>query len=89
MTQELHTARRRRDEAVATFGASTEESVKLIYLQRALEVQQEVVRLDTAIREAYEPCRACGRKVASPCHSLAGYCEDGPWDGSCAAVFGR
>lgn len=37
----------------------------------------------------YEACRACQRRVASPCHDVGSFHENGPWDGMCRDVFTR
>lgn len=59
----------------------------LFYLERAVKSQKVLVRLAAQRKALYEPCRACGRRVSSPCHDAEGYYESGPWDGSCVELL--
>lgn len=64
-----------------------DESARLVYLERAVERQRQVVEVRNKIVDAYEPCRKCNRKVKSPCHDAEGYHTSGPWDFSCEGFF--
>lgn len=64
-----------------------DEGARLVWLERAVEAQRNVVKLYAQLVDSYEPCRACGRKVKTPCHDAEGYYEGGPWDGSCEEVI--
>lgn len=84
LASELHKTQREVTECLSTFYAnSAYPTIQLSSLRRAVEAQQEVVKIHEAIVEAYTPCRMCKRKVASPCHDAQGYYENGPWDFSC------
>jgi hypothetical protein len=82
--ERLTSLRRKVGENLATAGAlRSDEAARLEFLQRAIEVQREVVKLDAEITAARPPCRMCGRKVVSPCNDAEGYYEGGPWDSAC------
>ncbi len=39
------------------------------------------------VRDGIEPCRACRRKVKSPCHDRPNMMEHGAWDSNCRSVL--
>jgi hypothetical protein len=60
-----------------------DEDFKVSCLEKALAAQKEAARLESLFIHSLTPCRACGRKVTSPCHDTEGYYEGGPWDDEC------
>jgi hypothetical protein len=55
----------------------------------AVEMRRQIRLRDEAqlILDGIEPCRACNRKVKSPCHDRASFHENGPWDFSCRDIL--
>lgn len=64
-----------------------DEGARLVWLEKAVEAQKVVVEIHQRIVDLYVPCKACGRKVKSPCHDIGGMMENGPWDGSCEHII--
>lgn len=88
LQERLNTARRLRDDCLNIASLmKDDESARLIYLRRVVEFQELVVKARNAIVDAYPPCKACGRKVKTPCNDAEGYYGSGPWDGSCEEVI--
>lgn len=86
--RELAIHRSKRDEALNTAGhMRDDENARLVYLQRALRAQEAVVEVRNKIVDSYAPCKACQRKVRSPCHDMLGYRGEGPWDYVCREIF--
>lgn len=82
---EYREAVRKVGEAIAGYSHCRhfDENTKLVYLERAVESQREAARLEAEFIASLEPCRACGRRVTSPCHNSEGFYEGGPWDEAC------
>lgn len=87
LESDLSITRRQVGDAVASYQSSKDEASKLVWLERALEKQKQVVAISKEITELRDPCQKCGRKVASPCHDVANYRQNGPWDRACLDVF--
>lgn len=88
-SDEYRQARREADEAIRGYQYTKhfDDDAKLMYLERAVEAQRRATELERAFIESLEPCKACGRKVVTPCNDAEGYYEGGPWDDSCQYVF--
>lgn len=84
-SQKYYAAKRKAGEWIASYNSARydDDGFKVTCLERALEAQREAAAIEAAFKEALEPCRACGRKVTSPCHDYEGYYTEGPWDSAC------
>ena len=84
-SKDYYAARRKAAEWVDSWHKArhTDESFKLVCLERAIEAQRYAARIEAEFIDSLPPCKMCGRKVTSPCNDAEGYYEAGPWDGAC------
>jgi len=82
--QELQAARRRHDASQRQINSLNDRIGRLI---QSRSDHERIIADARLIMEGIKPCRMCKRLVKSPCHDVASYHENGPWDGHCREMF--
>jgi hypothetical protein len=76
--------KREGEKLVTTHKQSIETiDAKIADLQRRRDLRQGLLDKAELQAKGIRPCAVCNRHVPSPCNSMGGMQENGPWDGFC------